>query len=242
VPDYDPRLVDLYDVDNPSGLDHDFYRGLVDAVDARGIVDLGCGTGLLTVTLAGPGRTVIGIDPSAAMLRLAAGRPDGDQVRWVLGDSRDLDVRDLDLAVMTGNVAQHILGADWPRTLTDLRRALRPGGVLAFESRNPAARDWEKWALAEQDSDTRDTPHGPLREWADVSAGADGLVTATFYNVFEATGDRVVETMTLAFRDQKQLTRQLDAAGFTVEAVWGDWKRMPFQGDAPVMVVEARRR
>ena len=28
--DYDPRLVDLYDGDNPAGTDHDFYRALAE--------------------------------------------------------------------------------------------------------------------------------------------------------------------------------------------------------------------
>ena len=48
---YDPRIVDLYDLDNPDGPDHDFYRALADSRDARSILDLGCGTGILTVTL-----------------------------------------------------------------------------------------------------------------------------------------------------------------------------------------------
>ena len=39
--------------------------------------------------------------------------------------------------VMTGNVAQIFLtDADW-KDLCDIRAALRPGGYVAFESRNP---------------------------------------------------------------------------------------------------------
>lgn len=44
----DADLVALYDLDNPGGDDHAYYRALADEVDARLIVDLGCGTGLLT--------------------------------------------------------------------------------------------------------------------------------------------------------------------------------------------------
>lgn len=46
--DYDQRLVDLYDQDNPDGADHDFYRAVADEVSAESILDLGCGTGILT--------------------------------------------------------------------------------------------------------------------------------------------------------------------------------------------------
>jgi 2-polyprenyl-3-methyl-5-hydroxy-6-metoxy-1,4-benzoquinol methylase len=55
----DRDLVALYDLDNPAGADHDFYRALAGEVNARTIIDLGCGTGLLTRTLATTGRTVL---------------------------------------------------------------------------------------------------------------------------------------------------------------------------------------
>lgn len=109
--DYDPRLVDLYDLDNPDGTDHDFYRSLADQVQATSVVDLGCGTGLLTVTLVRPGRAVLGVDPSPAMLRVARDRPGAGRVRWLDGDSRSIPTGAADYAVMTGNVAQHLIGA-----------------------------------------------------------------------------------------------------------------------------------
>lgn len=50
----DEQLVDLYDVDNPSGEDHAYYRALAEEIGARSFIDLGCGTGLLTRSLARP--------------------------------------------------------------------------------------------------------------------------------------------------------------------------------------------
>lgn len=47
---------------------------------------------------------------------------------------------------MTANVAQQIVGADaWRETLRGTYAALRPGGRLVFETRDPARRAWEEW-------------------------------------------------------------------------------------------------
>lgn len=162
--DYDARLVGLYDQDNPDGPDHDFYRSLADEHGARSVLDVGCGTGLLTTTFARAGRHVVGLDPSETMLDFARRRPGGQRIDWILGDTRALPPGRFNLAVLTGNVAQHILDPEWQSTLRDLHQQLGGGGVLAFDSRNPRTRAWEIWAS--QKPSFRDTQHGALVEWA----------------------------------------------------------------------------
>src|SRR6185312_4638644 len=87
----DPRLVELYDHDNPRGADTDFYLRLAVTLDARHILDLGCGTGLLTREFADvEGRFVMGVDPAPAMLAVARRQPGADRVHWVEGDASAL--------------------------------------------------------------------------------------------------------------------------------------------------------
>lgn len=238
MPDYDRRLVDLYDDDNPDGQDHDYYRALAERVDARSVLDLGCGTGILTVTFARPGRSVVGVDPSAAMLDLARTRSNGSSVTWVHGDSRAIPTTGFDYAVMTGNVAQHIPAPDWLRTLLDLHAAMAPGALLAFESRNPAARAWEHWEQGVPS--LRQTTHGPLREWSLVRTLGAGRVVLTAHNVFETTGEHVIHEETLTFRTEEEIRNGLDEAHFLVSRVSGDWGGSPFDGTQPVIVFEAR--
>jgi SAM-dependent methyltransferase len=188
----DPRLVALYDLANPRGADGDFYIQLAADLQAHTILDLGCGTGLLTREFAIDDRQVIGIDPAPAMLAVARRKPDAERVQWIEGDSSALGTPNADLVVMTGNVAQVFLDdTDWATTLHNIYAALRPGGYLAFESRNPEARAWEQW--------TRDatytqsvTPDGPLEEWLEVVSVHDGCVRMEGHNVFTATGEVLV--------------------------------------------------
>ena len=64
----DERLAAIYDFDNPHGPDPDYFRAIVRISGPWTVTDLACGTGILTVTLVGPGRQVMGIDPARAML------------------------------------------------------------------------------------------------------------------------------------------------------------------------------
>ncbi|MGG5174989.1 class I SAM-dependent methyltransferase [Pseudarthrobacter sp. J1763] len=163
----DELLAAIYDADNPDGPDHDYFRSLAAKLKAERITDLGCGTGILTVTLSAPGRTVVGIDPAAAMLDRATSRPNGASVEWRLGTSNLIDDGENDLILMTGNVAMHILGEGWHATLKDIARGLKPGGKLAFETRNPKARAWTTW---NEDGTERSTAVGRLWETTAVTA------------------------------------------------------------------------
>ena len=243
----DPRLVELYDHDNPRGADTDFYLGLATDLDAHRIIDLGCGTGVLTRELAAvDGRHVIGVDPAPAMLVVARRQPGAERVQWVEGDASALGTlepegAEVDLVVMTGNVAQVFLDdAEWATTLRTIHAALRPGGHLAFESRNPDDRAWERWTR-DATYERIDSPHGPMECWLEVVSVGNGRVRFDGHNVFTATGEVVIASSELRFRSQAELTESLLAAGFRVEQVYGDWEHRPVASASRVMVFIARR-
>jgi SAM-dependent methyltransferase len=237
----DPRLVELYDIENTRGADTDFYLRLAADLDARTILDLGCGTGLLTRELAVDDRQVAGVDPAPAMLAYARRQSGAERVQWIEGDSSARGRAEADLVVMTGNVAQVFLDdSEWATTLRAIHAALRPGGHLAFESRNPEARAWERWNR-EATYQRFDSPHGPMECWLELVGVGNSLVRFEGHNVFTASGEVVIASSELRFRGLAELTDSLINAGFIVEQVYGDWNRGPFVSTSSVLVFIARR-
>lgn len=93
---------------------------------ARVVVDVGCGTGIVTRHLTGRQRLVVGVDRSTGMIRLASGRLLG---RAVLGDATGLPIRSGSVDAVLMIWLLHLL-TDAEPVLAEGARVLRPGGVL----------------------------------------------------------------------------------------------------------------
>ncbi len=68
---------------------------------------------------------------------------------------------------------------------------------------------------------------------------AGGRVVLTAHNVFESSGEHVIDEQVLTFRTEDEVRAALDEAHFVLRRVWGDWDGSPFDGTQPVMVFEA---
>lgn len=234
----DRRLVPVYDAECPWSRDDDFFLSVVGETPGARVLDLGCGTGRLALGMAAAGHTVTGVDPARASLEAARAKPGAERVTWIEGTSPVLPDASFDVAVMTSHVAQFLVDDDeWRRTLADLRRALVPGGRLVFDSRDPRAREWERWNPV--DSRRRiSLPDGRVvAAWTEVTAVQDGAVTFSHHYTFP-DGEELLSTATLRFRTQEELCSSLRQAGFSVESMYGGWQREPVgMGDGELLVV-----
>ena len=223
----DPRLASVYDAFDGGREDLDFYVAVADELGARTVLDVGCGTGALAVRLAASGRRVVGVDPAGASLDVARGKDGAGEVTWIQGDAAALTARapataelGVDLAVMTGNVAQvFVTDEEWARTLRAIGSALRPGGHLVFETRRPECRAWEGWA-ADTGPVALDVPGVGMVERRLEVTGVDlPLVSFRYTYRFASDGAVLVSDSTLRFRSRDEVEASLAAHGFAVQEV-----------------------
>lgn len=168
------------------------------------ILDLGCGTGRASEALKQRHRKaqVVGMDLAQAMARRARRRS-----RWmrpvdaVCGDARRLPLAANSIDLVFSNLMLQWV-ADRRACFDELRRVMRPGGILLFTTFGPDTlvelRD--SWAAA------NGNPH--VHEFDDMHHLGDDLVRAGF-------SDPVMdmETLTVTYPDARRLMRDLKAIG-----------------------------
>jgi len=104
--------------------------------NGRRALDLGCGTGFVTMSLEQRGWSVVGADFSAPMLEQARIAGEG-RLRLVRARAESLPIRSASVSLATCGTAFHWL-APAP-TLAELTRILEPGGWVALFWRYPRA-------------------------------------------------------------------------------------------------------
>lgn len=173
-------------------------------VEARTIVDLGCATGTASKLLAKRfrGASVIGIDQSAEMLRVARGKKSWrSKCSFVEADAAALPLADQSVDIVFCNQLLPWID-DVPAVLAEVNRILRENGLFLFASLGPDS--FAELRLA----------------WASVDADAHVLQFADMHNIGDAAvraglSDPVldVDRLRVTFKDANALFRDLTGSG-----------------------------
>ncbi|TKC19277.1 class I SAM-dependent methyltransferase [Robertmurraya kyonggiensis] len=217
----------VYDQINHWGVDDEFFLALLKKVNAKKIADLGCGTGRLTSHFAKAGYQITAVDPNEEAIEYAKHKKYPGEVTWIVGYSSNLQTNAFDTVIMTANVAQVFLtDQGWQHVITDAYQALKPGGHLIFDTRNPLARAWEQWEKdMTPDVAINQETGDPLEIWTEYEGFVEDVFT--FYEtVKNARTDEVLihEKMQLKFRTREEIYKSLKQVGFSQIQVYGDWE------------------
>jgi SAM-dependent methyltransferase len=111
---------------------------LVGEADGRRALEIGVGTGLISLPLAGAGVDLVGLDLSEPMLRKLEEKAGGRPFPLVIGDATALPFGDGSFGVALVRHVLHLI-PDWEEAVADLVRVVtRPGSVLVSTGDIPA--------------------------------------------------------------------------------------------------------
>jgi ubiquinone/menaquinone biosynthesis C-methylase UbiE len=244
----------FYDWENAQTLgrrDVPFWRRVASAARGR-VLELGCGTGRVSLPLARAGIELVGIDRSAPMLERAVRRITKSPIRqvpkclrFVRGDIRQLPFENQTFSTVLapyGILQSMIRPRDLTATLAAVARVIAPGGTFGVD----LVPDVPKWREYENRVQLRGrSGDAQLTLVESVRQDPARRLTTFEQRYVERRGGRTHEHhFDLTFRTLTvpQMTRQLERAGFGVDAVLGDYRGRPWDERADVWIILARRK
>jgi SAM-dependent methyltransferase len=256
---YDSFIADYYD-ESPvvSGRLQDvaFYR---DAAREFGdpVLELGCGTGRITMALAEAGKRITGLDLSERMLERAVKKRAGlrvearERVHLVQGDMAHFDLGEkFRLVIIPFRPFQHLLEVQQQMDCLDcVRKHLAPGGRLILDVfQTDAERMHDPVHMREQlVTEYKTTDGRQVRISERVAAfhrAEQRNDVEMIFSIAHPGGrkERLVFAWTLRYFFRYEVAHLLARCWFQVAAEYGNFDRTAIRGDSPEMIFVAQAR
>jgi ubiquinone/menaquinone biosynthesis C-methylase UbiE len=244
---------DFYDWENAQTLDRrdvKFWQGMAERANGS-ILELGCGTGRVTIPVARTGARVIGVDRSSEMLGHAMKRSrrtrSGARPMWLRGDIRFLPFRTsarFDLVMAPYGILQSLIReSDLKATLASVARVLARGGIFGVDL-VPDLPVWKEYRDKVRFRGLRRGGTSRITLVESVRQDRGKQLTLFEQEYIEQRGrERKTRRFTLVFRTLTvpQMTRRLENAGFRITAVLGDYSGEPWDPRADVWLILAEK-
>jgi SAM-dependent methyltransferase len=249
----------FYDWENARTLgrkDVPFWQSIARQVTGP-VLELGCGTGRVSAPLARAGVRLVGVDRSEQMLARARSRARRVHARrrrhgshegrldLVRGDIRFLPFPSaaFELVLAPYGILQSLLrDRDLIETLTAVARVLKPGGRFGLDL-VPDVPNWREYDNRVQ-LKGRAAGGSHLTLIESVRQDPRRRLTTFDQRYIERRGNRSREhRFELTFRtlSVRQMVRRLEAAGFAVRSMLGDYRGGPWDARADVWVILCER-
>jgi SAM-dependent methyltransferase len=240
----DPKLYDAENSDfEPDG---PFILSLAKKLDGA-VLELGCGTGRVTIPLAKNGVEIVGLDVVPGMIDLARQKSEGVSIEWVVADIRTFQLgRKFRLIFESGSVFHHMLTRqDQEAYLARVREHLEDDGRLVLSLFLPKPRNLtsseeeEEWFVAEHPDGYEIKVSGidrydPIRQ----------VKTETAYRRWtDASGNAVTQVAPLSLRYvfPQEMEALLHYNGFEIDEQYGDFDQGPVTDESRLITFICRK-
>lgn len=213
------------------------------------ILELGCGTGRVLVPLAEARHTVVGLDIDPLMLMRCQGsipKELSSRIHLFLGDLTSFHLgTQFPLIILPCNTYSTLAEEERRAALTCIRAHLKAGGLFATSFPNPALMasltatrhpEIENHFTHPQSGNPIQTSYQIRRRRRTVS------VVWHYDHLFpDGRVERFSHTIHHHLATTPQYLGEIEAAGFSILATFGDFDRSALQSDSPNLVVVAHR-
>ena len=207
------------------------------------VLEIACGSGLVTLPVAAQGLDVTGVDLAHSMLEHARkkAKEQGLSIRWVEADARSFDLgTQYQFIFITGNAFQAFLRReDQESLLASVKRHLAPGGIFAFETRNPSGHD-----LADHFEEEFDQSYVSVEGYT-VSVSftqmydpiAQIIQWTSYRRWNDGEGNQQKEThIACRFTYPQEVEALLHYNGFQIVQQFGNWSKEPLSASSPSII------
>ena len=220
----------------------EFYCDLAKSIGGP-VLEIACGSGLVTLPIAAQGLEVTGVDLSRPMLEHARKKARSQQlnIRWEEVDARSFDLgTQYEFIFLTGNAFQAFLWReDQEALLMTVKRHLAPHGIFAFETRNPSGHDLRDQPDAEFDQSYISVEGHQVSVY--FTQRYDPISQVMYWTSFRrwkrGNRDHSREThIACRFTHPQELEALLHYNGFQIVQQYGNWDRQALRASSPSII------
>lgn len=208
-----------------------FFQDLISHQKVSSLLDVCCGTGLVTIPLTRNLSHVVGIDFSRSMIDFAKYKSSSiSDIVFYEMDASDFNLETVfDLIAMTGNAFQAFISdVDFSLMLKNIKSHMHADSLFVFDSRLPCPQHFETTNGYEHWS-SYISPTGENVEVYGLDSRHPQLINTMLHHVRREyeNGEQYNSYIELKYRSFDEIVKCLERNGLQLVEYYADWKKTP---------------
>jgi len=245
---YHNKFAPLYDFFQ-HGIENDvkFYLDYFGNFKGK-ILEIGAGTGRITIPLLKQGLDVTALDIAPKMLEILKekAKKEDIKVKTIHADMINFRLKNkFEAIIITFRTFQHIYSVnDQLKALKNIKKHLMPNGILIFDAYNPSLKYISKGDWQWHEDKIINLPDIKGKVKIDYRNRYD-MAKQMMYHEFRFTypdGRKEIIPLKMRFFFRFEIEHLLNRTGFKVKNLYGSFNKSPFKNDSTEIICIASRR